>query len=213
MGRRGEVFDNPVTGEYVVVLSDPDEQAEGVLVAQLRVRPGGRVASAHFHPRIRERFHVIEGEVGFLLGDEKRKLGAGESAEVPPGMVHDWWHEGDGDALVVVEVDPGRRFKEMIGTIFGLARDGKVDAQGLPRPLQLAVTASAYRDVMVIASPPPWVQRLIFAVLSPIGRMRGLQPSYEMYLHSETAVEPDPRALALLGEGGRLKVDAHRESP
>jgi len=208
MGRRGEVFDNPVTGEYVVVLSDPDEQAEGVLVAQLRVRPGGRVASAHFHPRIRERFHVIDGEVGFLLGGEKRKLGAGESAEVPPGMVHDWWHEGDGDALVVVEVDPGGRFKEMVGTMFGLARDGKVDDQGLPRPLQLAVTASAYRDVMIVASPPPWIQRLIFGVLSPIGRMRGLRPKYEEYLHSETVVEPDSRALALLDEGGRLKAGA-----
>lgn len=208
MRRRGEVFDNPVTGECVVVLTDPDEQVEGVLVAQLRVRPGGRVATAHFHPQIRERFHVIDGEVGFLLGDEKRKLGAGESAEVPPGMVHDWWQEGESDALVIVEVDPGGRFKEMIGTIFGLARDGKTDTRGLPQPLQLAVTASAYRDVMVIASPPPWVQRLLFGVLSPIGRMRRLQPKYEEYLHSQTVVEPDPRALALLDEDGRLKVDA-----
>src|SRR6187402_746919 len=99
-GRQGEVFDNPVTGEHVVVLTDPDEQAENVLVAQLTVRPGGRVASAHFHPAIRERFHVIEGEVGFLLGNEKRVLGAGESAEVPPGVVHDWWQEGESEALV-----------------------------------------------------------------------------------------------------------------
>jgi quercetin dioxygenase-like cupin family protein len=208
MRRRGEVFDNPVTGEHVVVLSDPEEQPDGVLVAQLTVRPGGRVATAHFHPRIRERFHVIEGEVGFQLGDEKRLLAAGESAEVPPGMVHDWWQEGKADALVVVEVDPGGRFQEMIGTIFGLARDGKVDEQGLPRPLQLAVTASAYRDVMVVASPPPRIQCLIFAVLSPLGRMRGLRPKYEEYLHSEIVVEPDPRALALLDERGRLKADA-----
>ena len=207
MGQRGQVFDNPVTGEYVVVLSDPDEQPDGVLVAQLTVRPGGRVATAHFHPHIRERFHVIEGEVGFQLGDERRTLGAGDSAEVPPGMVHDWWQEGDGDALVVVEVDPGGRFKEMIGTIFGLARDGKSDAKGMPRPLQLAVTASAYRDVMVVASPPPWAQRLIFGALSPIGRMRGLLPKYEEYLRSETLVEPDPRALALLDASGRLKGD------
>jgi hypothetical protein len=33
MRRRGEVFDNPVTGEHVVVLSDSAEQAEGVLPA------------------------------------------------------------------------------------------------------------------------------------------------------------------------------------
>jgi mannose-6-phosphate isomerase-like protein (cupin superfamily) len=204
--RRGEVFENPSTGEHVVVLSDPDEQADGVLVAQLTVRPGGRVVTAHFHPQIRERFRVIEGKVGFLLGEERKTLGAGESAEVPPGMIHDWWHVGESDAVVVVEVDPGARFKEMVGTMYGLARDGKVDKQGLPRPLQLAVTASAYRDVMVVTSPPPWAQRLIFSVLAPVGRMRGLEPKYDEYLRSSKTVEPDPRGLALLDEHGRLKA-------
>jgi len=33
---------------------------------------------------------------------------------------------------VVVEVDPGSRFLEMVGTMFGLARDGKVDVRGVP---------------------------------------------------------------------------------
>jgi quercetin dioxygenase-like cupin family protein len=207
MERRGEVFDNPATGEYVVILSDPAEQVDGVLVSQLTVRPGGRVATAHFHPGIRERFHVVDGKVGFLIGEETRTLGPGESAEVPPGVVHDWWQEGDDGALVVVEVDPGERFKEMVGTMFGLARDGKVDAKGMPKPLQLAVTAAAYQDVMVVTAPPAWVQPLMFGLLAPIGRMRGLQPKYEEYLHSPTVVDPDPRALALLDGNGRLKVD------
>ena len=30
---------------------------------------------------------------------------------------------------MVGEVDPGARFTEMVGTFFGLARDGKVDKQ------------------------------------------------------------------------------------
>jgi mannose-6-phosphate isomerase-like protein (cupin superfamily) len=202
---RGEVFENPATGEHVVVLSDPREQAEGVLVAQLTVRPGGRVVTAHLHPSIRERFHVVAGEVGFLIGDEERTLGAGAEAEVPAGVVHDWWQEGEAEALVVVEIDPGGRFREMVGTFYGLARDGKVDSKGLPKPLQLAVSASAYRDVMVVTSPPPWLQRLAFGVLAPLGRMRGLAPMYEEYLTSQVTVEPDPRALALLDERGRLR--------
>lgn len=35
-----------------------------------------------------------------------------------------------------------------------------------------------------------------------------LDPKYEEYLHSETLIEPDPRALALLDEKGRLRVEA-----
>lgn len=109
---------------------------------------------------------------------------------------------------MVVEVAPGDRFVEMVGTFFGLARDGKCDAKGVPRPLQLAVSARGYRDVMEVASPPPAVQALLFGPMAAIGRARGLKPSYERYLESDEVVEPDPRALALVGEDGRLRSAA-----
>lgn len=208
MSRRGLVLENPATGERVVNLTDPEIHPERVLVAHLHVEPGGRVAAAHRHPTIAERFHVLSGEVGFLLGDREATLGAGEEAEVPAGTLHDWWQVGAEPAEVVVEVDPGDRFAEMVGTLFGLARDGKVDRRGLPHPLQLAVTAHAYRDVMVLASPPAWVQNLAFGLLAPLGRALGRQPSYPEYLTSDVVVEPDPAALALLDEGGRLRRSA-----
>jgi mannose-6-phosphate isomerase-like protein (cupin superfamily) len=205
MNRRGQVFENPVTGERVVVLVDPDDHPEGVLVAHLFVRPGGRVATAHFHPTLTERFHVMRGEVGFLIEDRERVLGPGESAEVRAGVRHDWWQVGTDEAQVVVEVDPGTRFVEMVGTLFGLARDGKVGSKGLPGPLQLAATASAYRDVMVIASPPEPVQRVVFGVLAPLARVLGRRPMYPEYVSSVEVVEPDPAALALLTPDGRLR--------
>ena len=208
MSRRGQVFENPVSGERAVVLTDPDDHPERVLVSHLYVEPGGRVAVAHRHPVSRERFRVIDGEVGFMIDGAERVLGPGEEAEVPPGTLHDWWQVGEETAQVLVEVDPGDRFVEMVGTMFGLARDGKSDGKGLPRPLQLAVTVRGFRDVMVIASPPPWVQNLIFGTLAPIGRLVGRRPSYERYLSSEVKVEPEPEALALLGADGRLRFGA-----
>ncbi len=205
MSRRGQVFDNPVTGERVVLLTDPGDDLQRPLVAHLFVKPGGRVATPHLHPGLRERFHVLAGRIGFQIGDEERELGPGEAAEVPAGTVHDWWQVGSEEAEVVVEVDPGARFIEMVGTFFGLARDGKSDRKGVPRPLQLAVTASAYRDTMVVTSPPEGVQRVVFAVLAPLGRALGKRPAYEQYLSSDEVVEPDPKALAMLDSDGRLR--------
>jgi mannose-6-phosphate isomerase-like protein (cupin superfamily) len=179
VSRRGESFENPVTGERAVVLTDPYEHPERVLVAHLFVAPGGRVALAHRHPNSRERFHVLAGQVGFKIAGEE-------------------------EASVVVEVAPGDRFVEMIGTFFGLARDGKVDGKGIPHPLQLAVTASAYRDTMVPASPPEAVQRLAFGILAPLGRALGRKPIYDRYLASDMVIEPDPAALVLVGDDGRL---------
>lgn len=203
--RRGEVTENPVTGERVVILTDPFEHPEKVLTSHLFVSPGGRVSVKHWHPTTTERFHVIQGQVGFLIGEEEHLLGPGDAAEVPPNTLHDWWQVSEETAEAIVEVTPGDRFVELVGSFFGLARDGKVDKKGVPKPLQLAVSATAYRDVIVVASPPPWLQRAIFGVLAPIGRARGLQPSYEEYLHSDVVVEPSPEALELLTPDGRLR--------
>jgi mannose-6-phosphate isomerase-like protein (cupin superfamily) len=207
VSRRGQVFENPVSGERAIVITDPPDQPDGVLVAELHVRPGGRVVVAHRHPGLVERFHVLRGEVGFLIGDREELLGPGRSAEVPVGVLHDWWQVGDEEAEVIVEVNPGARFVEMVGTFYGLARDGKVDKKGIPRPLQLALSAQDYSDTMVVAKPPPWVQSVAFGVLAPIARMRGLKPTYEKYLTSDVVVEPDPAALELLGPDGRLRFE------
>jgi quercetin dioxygenase-like cupin family protein len=205
--RRGQVFANPVTGERVVVLTDPTTHPDRILVGHLIVAPGGRVATEHFHPTLTERFHVIRGQVGFLIDGEERTLGVGDHATVEPNVPHDWWQVGTEPAEVVVEVAPGDAFVEMVGTLFGLARDGKVNRRGLPGLLQLAVTANTYRDVMVVTSPPPWVQRPLFLLLASIGHTTGLKAAYPEYLTSDEVVEPRPEAMALLTDDGRLRQD------
>lgn len=202
--RLGHVFENPATKERAIILTDPAVRADKSLVGHLRIAPGGRVAAAHIHPNSIERFHVITGTVGFVIGDQQRILGPGERAEVPEGVVHDWWQVGAEPAEVIVDMAPGERFADMLTTVFGLVRDGQVNRRGMPHLLQLAVTAQAYRDAMVFSSPPPWTQRLLFGALAPVGRLLGRQPVYERYRTSAEVVTPDPVALALLDQHGRL---------
>ena len=207
---RGQVFDNPITGEHVVVLTDPYTNPGRALVTELTARPGARVSGPHIHPVSIERFHVVRGTVRFAIGGTERLLGPGEYAEVPEGVVHDWWQVGDEEARVVVEVAPGDRFAEIARTMIGLVRDGKGTRRGGPSFLQLAVIMREYHGVFVMASPPPWVQRLLFAALAPVGRLMGLRASYPKYLESADIEEPAAEALALLDEHGRLRwnVDA-----
>ena len=77
MSRRGQVFENPVTGERSVILTDPDDHPDRVLVVHLYVKPGGRVAAEHYHPTLTERFHILSGQVGFLIDGRELVLGAG----------------------------------------------------------------------------------------------------------------------------------------
>ncbi len=120
-------------------------------------------------------------------------------------MLHDWWQVGDEEAQVLVEVAPGERFARVVATTFGLARDGRVDAAGLPHLLQASVSLSAYRDVLLLASPPAVVRRLVFGALAPLGRLLHRQAVRPEDLFSRQQAELDPAALDLLDDSGRLR--------
>jgi mannose-6-phosphate isomerase-like protein (cupin superfamily) len=174
----GEVWENPVTGEYARIdelpWSNPDERA----VAELRAVPGARVAGEHLHPALHERFTVVEGELTVVRDGERTTLGPGEAADIEAGVWHDWWNEGDVDAIVRVEITPGERFVHMIETLFGLGREGHVNSKGMPSPLQMALMGREFSDVIVFRRPPPAAQRVVFGALAPIARARGYRATY-----------------------------------
>ena len=58
----------------------------------------------------------------------------------------------------------------------------------MPHPLQLAVFAQEFSDVLVFRRPPPGVQRAIFGALAPIARRRGYRAIYPQL--SRTVLAP-----------------------
>lgn len=86
----------------------------------------------------------------------------------------------------------------MIANIFGLARDGKTNAKGMPNLLQLAVFAQEFEDVVYFTKPPRVVQKMLFSLLGPIARMRGYRGSYPEYVERGPTgfVEVEPLADA-----------------
>jgi quercetin dioxygenase-like cupin family protein len=82
--RAGDVAENPVTGERVVVRVGTEDPGGELLVAELFVRPGGAVAGEHVHPSIEEWFTVLEGRVGFRLDGRDSVALLGKRLHVPP---------------------------------------------------------------------------------------------------------------------------------
>lgn len=194
MAQSGEVHLNPVTGERVVVRISPKDTGEDFLVADLYIRPGGAVVGEHVHPALEEKFTVIRGQVGFSVDGHKDIAGPGRTLVVLPGRAHDWWNAGPDEALVRVEIRPGARFQQMVMNIYGLARDGKTNRKGMPNLFQLALISQEFADVVYFTHPPRAIQRVLFAVLGPIGRLlgyRGSYPAYVDYAPAETAALED----------------------
>jgi hypothetical protein len=165
MSRAGDVFENPVTGEWVVVRVGTEESRGDPLVADLYVRPGGAVAGEHVHTRIEEWFTVRQRRVGFRLDGHETIAPHNQRMHVPVHMAHDWWNA-----------------EEMIKNLYGLAQDGKTDAKGMPNLLQAALFAREFEDVLQFTKLPSPVQKVLFVALAPVARFLGYRGSYPEYL-------------------------------
>ena len=185
MSRAGEVYENPVTGEWAVVRVGTEETGGKLSISDLYISPGGAVAGEHVHPGIEEIFTVVGGSVGFRVDGREDVAGPGRRLVVPPGVAHFWWNEGDEEAHVVVELRGDANllegFETMLSTIFGMAREGKTGAKGRPNLLQAALLAREFDGVIRFVEPPRPLQKILFGVLAPIARLLGYHAVHPEY--------------------------------
>jgi mannose-6-phosphate isomerase-like protein (cupin superfamily) len=201
LSHRGDVVVNRLTGERAVVLVGTGDGRGDRLAAHVFLQPAVRLVAPHYHPSLVERFRVLKGRLGVLLDGREQTLDPGADVTIPPRTVHDFWNVADGVTEVLVDVRPGRRFELMIGTLFGLANDGKTNEKGMPGPLQLAAIAHEFRDIVRFTKPPEAIQRVVFRPLTWIARARGYRGWYPQYVGAHGHEAPDPEALALVDEG------------
>ncbi len=176
--RVGDELWNPVTRERAVILETPLDSPAGRARAEMTALVGSRVLGEHLHPGLIERFTVVEGQLTVRLDGKTGKLREGETAEIRAGQWHDWWNAEDHDARVIVEVEPGARFAHMLETLFGLAEMGHVDEKGMPNLLQMALIGREFSDTVQFRSPPPAVQKALFAAIAPLAHALGYRATY-----------------------------------
>src|SRR5215210_5703205 len=69
--------------------------------------PGRRLgAPTHTHTREDEYSFILEGRVGFQLGDEILEAGPGDLVFKPRGLPHTFWNAGDDDARLLELISP-----------------------------------------------------------------------------------------------------------
>jgi len=115
---------------------------------------------------------IVAGRLFARVAGEVRTLVPGEVLEIPAGTPHSVWTEAE-PATTIWRTMPALRTREFTRKLYDLAREGRTDARGVPGLLQVAVLATAYRDVIGFPRPPAPVQRVVFGILAPIGRLLG----------------------------------------
>jgi mannose-6-phosphate isomerase-like protein (cupin superfamily) len=168
----GDVVSNTQSGEWAKVRTERAGTGGKLIEFDYRLRSGGAVAAAHIHPHQTETFEVLEGEITIQLGDEKILARPGIRYVALPGVPHQMVNHTDEDATVFSTTSPALRMDELLETVWGLASDGKTNRWGYPGLLRAAAIADEFHSDFVLASPPAWVQNLVFRSLRPIARLR-----------------------------------------
>jgi quercetin dioxygenase-like cupin family protein len=184
MAYAGQMVENPVTGERIV-FRQTSADTNGELVAiDLALPPGGHVPGLHVHPLQEERFEVTAGKMKFRYGMKTIVAGPGETVVVPAGKIHNFANAGDEPSQCRVEIRPALKMEELFETTVRLAKEGRTNSKGMPKPLDLALFVEEFKDEVRAPFPPA---PLVKAVMSPLralarrrDRRRAERPSSTM---------------------------------
>ncbi len=170
---------NPLINDRVTFLRTARETGGEYVLVRVTLAPGGG-NGLHLHRTFAEEFLAIEGVLTVECGGQRRQLAPGERASAPIGAHHRFANDTDAPITFGVLISPAQRFEETVRVAYGLARDGKTTASGLPKhPLQLALLFELGDTYPVEI--PLWLQRAIFGPLARLAHWRKVERTFDAY--------------------------------
>jgi mannose-6-phosphate isomerase-like protein (cupin superfamily) len=133
------------------------------------LEPGGALPP-HLHPNQEEHWSVVEGEVRFQLGNDKRVIGPDDGAMiVRPGTKHGVTSSTDREVHLRCHVIPARDLQAFLEESAEAAREGLFMRGGIPKSLRGARWAARFlkrhREEVVMTFPPRFVQSAMIGLL------------------------------------------------
>ena len=167
--KKEQILSEPIRDPVSRVRMSFEPEGENLIIT-VWMEPGGGLP-AHFHPKQEERWSVLEGTVRVRLGDDERVIGPEDGEiSVMPGTVHGLASSSDQEAKLRCLAIPALHLQSFLEESAAAAQEGLFTRRGLPRGLRGARWAAKflkrYRGETVMASPPQFIQRGLFAVLA-----------------------------------------------
>ena len=174
--QQGAVIRNRFNGE-TFTFSGPldDRQVARFDVTLEKGGTGGANAFVHIHPVADERFTVRSGRLKVVLDGKECFLGAGEDIVVPRGRPHFFANANEGTTEMTVELRPAQQHVRFFANFASLAQNRPewFSHTGVAHLLLMALVLRRYPNHLYGARLPVLVQKLLFAALAPVARLRG----------------------------------------
>lgn len=182
MAYRNKIISNPVTGQSIRFLHTAKDTGGKWLEMESTYMAGSLEPPAHYHPLQEEYFTVISGELTLRVEGQLMNLKAGDELHIPARTIHAMWNASGEKTVVNWKVIPALNTEYLLETGMGLAAEGKTDSKGMPRFLQVVLMADRFNTEFRLSRPPFVLQKLVFTMLKPIGRLAGYREIYQRYI-------------------------------
>ena len=130
--------------DHITAKVEAADTGDAFSLVEYEAAPGVPGPPLHVHRVVHETFYVLDGEVEFRAGGEKKVLVRGAVAFVPPGIPHTFANVGTGPARWVGIFAPGRYMAILESLAEAFPSDG-----GPPDEAKL-IAAFAANDVEVV---------------------------------------------------------------
>ena len=191
---------DPITGTRTQMI----ESDRNGWVLEVHCPPGAPAhILEHVHLSWTETFEIVSGTAHYRLDRVQKSARAGSRIEMPAGQPHIHpWNAGT-TAMVYRQINqfnvPNEEAADdvigVFATINGLAREGKLRKDGLPKnPLQFAATLrTLVKHQGFDAKVPVSIQRFVAATLGKLAEGLGYRSSYPKYLEAEVSEQTIPK--------------------
>jgi quercetin dioxygenase-like cupin family protein len=187
----GTWIDNPPMGQRSLLVKLPVETGGRYFEMEYVCKPfaGKKAIPPHYHQTYTERFEILSGRARYFLGEHEHTAQAGGKIVLPPRVVHIHpWSDSNEELRVRMfsEADPpdlrGLNANLNAGiTLYGLARDGKVNKDGLASFWQQAVSGNSILPGACPAGLSITAARVLLGAFAIIGTAAGYRVSYPQY--------------------------------
>jgi quercetin dioxygenase-like cupin family protein len=142
------------------------------------LEPGGMLSGTgmqHIHPEADEAFTLHSGQLMLMISGEQRFLKLGETVVVPRGTPHYFRNGHAGETLFTARFTPAQQFlRFFLNMAMNTANHPEwYDERGEPPLLLRSLALHAYSGHGYAAHLPVWLQRGVFAALTPIALLKG----------------------------------------
>lgn len=151
-------------------LKTGSETAGALLEMEVTYPPHSERPTLHYHPHQAEHFLVLAGRFRVVVAGETQIYGPGETFDVPAAAEHQMENISAEPGRLNWQVRPALRTQDFFTALWQAGESSKT---GRPNLLQLAVLLTHYRQEFVPSNPSPLLQKFLFGILAPIGRLLG----------------------------------------